>query len=252
MPFRNRAKDVLHRVGLYTQARAIYRRLNADIRRQRSHEIEFYGQCFRPGSLCFDIGANLGQKTEVFLACGARVVTVEPNPHCYPTLKAEFGRQPRCNLVQAAVGAPNAKTVELFTHLADSTGSVRADWHRKVFGADQHVRAIRVPVTTLEALREQYGRPDFIKIDVEGYEKEVLSGLATPVPMLSFEYHLNELDRTHECLSLLERLARISVRATDQNCRWAGPMTTPADWLRSAGAIADETGYGDLFVWSEV
>jgi hypothetical protein len=49
-------------------------------------------------------------------------------------------------------------------------------------------RRERVQVTTLDALITQYGPPAYIKIDVEGFEIEVLSGLSQPVQMLSVEY----------------------------------------------------------------
>jgi hypothetical protein len=47
---------------------------------------------------------------------------------------------------------------------------------------------VTVPVTTLDALIGKHGQPHFVKIDVEGYEPDVLGGLSTAVPLVSFEF----------------------------------------------------------------
>jgi hypothetical protein len=71
-------------------------------------------------------------------------------------------------------------------------------------------RTARVPVTTLDALIARFGTPRFIKIDVEGYEAEVLAGLAVPVPALSFEF--TTIQRDVACASVA-RCAAIGYRA---------------------------------------
>jgi hypothetical protein len=45
--------------------------------RQRRSQTRFYSQFVSPGDLVFDIGANVGDRTAVFVSLGARVVAVE-------------------------------------------------------------------------------------------------------------------------------------------------------------------------------
>jgi FkbM family methyltransferase len=163
--------------------------------------VTLYRQFVRTGGLCFDVGANIGDKSEAFLRLGARVVAVEPNPECVRELRARFGHRTEFQCVNQAIGAEPGHAV---LHIAGSVvqSSLRADW-----GGDW-VAQTEVEVTTLDHLIGRFGAPDFCKIDVEGLELEVLRGLSRPVPALSFEYHAieAELERTRACLDLLGRL----------------------------------------------
>ena len=47
---------------------------------------------------------------------------------------------------------------------------------------------------------------DLIKIDVEGFEADVLAGLSKPVPALSFEFTTIQRDVAYRCLEQLQRL----------------------------------------------
>src|SRR5438876_10172326 len=86
--FKQWAQTFLKRIGLYQRMKSsclyvIY--LSIADRRLidgRSIEVEFYRNTlkgFRPGHLIFDVGANEGQKTDIFLRLGAKVVAVEPD-----------------------------------------------------------------------------------------------------------------------------------------------------------------------------
>src|SRR5271157_5277389 len=99
--------------------RDIYRFIfNRDYRTRRKKMIAFYAQFVSKGNLVFDVGANVGEYTEVFLELGARVVAIEPNPSCASLLEQIPPRQ-RVVVKRAALG--NTKS-EAILHLCDLDG----------------------------------------------------------------------------------------------------------------------------------
>ena len=72
--------------------------------RQRRRMMSFYRQFIREGDLCFDVGANIGNRTEVFLKLGASVVAIEPQADCMKGLQRKFGRNANVTLLQKGLG----------------------------------------------------------------------------------------------------------------------------------------------------
>jgi FkbM family methyltransferase len=152
-----------------------------------------YRRFMRPGDLVFDIGAHVGDRVAAFRRLDARVVAVEPQPALVRTLRLLYGRDPDVAIEAAAIGShsgcvelnlnldnPTVATVsgEFISAAADAPGWEEQAW----------TKSIRVPLTTIDTLIAKHGAPAFIKVDVEGFEAEALSGLTRAVPALSFEF----------------------------------------------------------------
>jgi hypothetical protein len=61
---------------------------------------------------------------------------------------------------------------------------------------------------TLNKLIKIYGLPKFCKIDVEGYELNVIRGLSSKIPFISFEFHFKKRDELIEILKRLDSLGK--------------------------------------------
>jgi FkbM family methyltransferase len=225
--FKQRAQTFLRRIGLYHRIKSscLYDFYWSIADRQlidsRSKEVDFYRNTlegFQPGDVIFDVGANQGQKTDIFLRLGAKVVAVEPDEHNRNTLNQNFLRYRWIKKPVVIVGKAVSERSGTETMWIDQPGSAKNTLNRKwvetlrtdsvrfgkslEFGEKREVETI-----TLEELIRSQGLPFFVKIDVEGYEANVLRGLKSLVRYVSFEVNLPEFKpEAMECVELLESM----------------------------------------------
>jgi FkbM family methyltransferase len=211
-----------------------------------------YAQFIQPGDLCFDVGAHVGNRLRAWAGLGARVVAIEPQPQMMKWLKRLYGRHPHITLLEQAVGAePGTATLHI-SQRAPTVSTLSTAWMTAVqqdpsFAKVQWDTAVTVPVVTLDELVAWYGRPTFCKIDVEGYELEVLCGLSQPVPALSFEYIPATMEIAIGCIERLGELGRYEFNYSPGESHHLQAAT----WLTAAEMTAVlaqvQKGSGDVY-----
>lgn len=198
--------NLRERIGLYRSIAMYYwKPFN------KSRLKHFYAPFVQQGILCFDIGAHLGNRSNAWLALGASVIAVEPQPVCIEYLERKFKRQERFTLVKKAIGAvPGNAPMHLSAITPTVSTLANKDW-RDIIDADtsfdvQWEQQILVEIITLDDLITSFGVPAFTKIDIENYEVEALQGLSQALPALSLEFYPSFMNRAKTCIDLLQAL----------------------------------------------
>ncbi|HRE20575.1 MAG TPA: FkbM family methyltransferase [Rhabdaerophilum sp.] len=208
------------------------------------------------GGLAFDIGSHVGDRIASFRRIGARVVALEPQPDCAEAIRAIYQDDADVSLLHSACGPEEGKLTlhvnsanptvttasPAFIQAADGAGG----WEGQVWD-----RTIEVPVTTLDALVAAHGVPDFVKVDVEGFEADVLAGLSRPVPALSFEFTTIQRAVALECLAIVSALGKYRFNAAlgeSQLLTFMEPVSAD-DMAAHIRALPHEANSGDVYAF---
>jgi FkbM family methyltransferase len=233
------------------QAYVTMRRVRA--RRAGSQRLKrLYSRDAGPGDLVFDVGANVGDHVSLFRSLGYRVVAVEPQPALGKRLQERFADDPDVTVVAGAASSRSGiGTITLNeNHVFSSmSASYRAstDGSGRFGESSVWTDVVEVPTVTLDELIAEYGHPTLCKIDVEGFEREVLEGLSAPVRAVVIEY---TQEIVHIAVDCVHRLAQLG--STEFALCLPDRTRVPRVW-RSKGDIVAELlslpslAYGDLY-----
>ncbi|MBN2350335.1 MAG: FkbM family methyltransferase [Bacteroidales bacterium] len=223
------------------------------IQKIEKEQLVFYSAFVKPGTLCFDIGANVGDKTGLFRKLGAKVVAVEPQKKCCKIITKKFGNDTNVILINKGLGAEEKEMEISICEDANTISTMSEKWKTEGRFAGKYTwdKKEIVQLTTLDILIKEYGIPDYCKIDVEGFELEVLEGLTQPLPLLSFEFTAEFFNDAEKCLNHLQQLGNIEVNFFMEPGKFLfSKYATPENIIHKIKTINDKNLTGDFFVKS--
>jgi FkbM family methyltransferase len=162
-------------------------------------EMAFLLHLLRDTDTFFDVGANVGSYTILAAGvCYSNSLCFEPVPATFEILTSNIALnelESRVTLINAAVG--HKQEFLKFTFRQDATNHV-------ITKTEEEQECIIVPVINLDKYRSEL--PILIKIDVEGFETEVLKGARELLNHESLKAIIIELNGSGEHYNFDERL----------------------------------------------
>jgi FkbM family methyltransferase len=190
------------------------------------------------------------------LELGAKVVAVEPQSECYKFLKKKYGS--KISVEKKALGDKEETKEMYISQQTNVISSFSEDWIKAVqksgrFKDGNWEKKELVQLTTLDKLIGVYGIPHYIKIDVEGYEYEVLRGLTHQINLISFEFTLPEqIEKTILCLEYLNKMNNNIecnyALETNKNLEWCLKQWVDVNQFREIINSFKTQHFGDAFI----
>jgi FkbM family methyltransferase len=185
--------------------------IGRELRKYHIHEpilTRFINSFVRDGDTILDIGSNIGYYTLLFsrrVGPNGLVIAVEPEPSNFTllTLNLQLNSVDNVRLYQVAIGDSIGEAI---LYISDFS-----NWHSLRTKNPEKTKGIRVPLTTIDALREDLNRPiNLIRMDIEGFEIQAIKGgeqtLKYDRPYLIMEVHPIQIGNPNEVKMFLKQL----------------------------------------------
>lgn len=159
--------------------------------------------------LIFDIGANRGAFTDKCLQehKDVKIILVEPNDDLYKMLKQKYSHNENIIILSNVVSSNSDEIIDFYISSDDVLSTSSTEWiTNSRFSGNYTWHSVKKQTINIDKMIEMYGTPDLLKIDVEGYELEVIKGLTQKVKKLCFEWAEEQYDNINKICEYLKHL----------------------------------------------
>jgi len=191
--------------------------LNISSKYQKKIDIDdlnnHFKQLISKSNLIFDIGSNIGIYTSIFLKHSSKVISVEPQESLCLLQKKLFKKEIENNrLIVENIAIDSKNTiVKLYINSKDVLSSTSKKYQTEVipkeFSFTENIKTEAVKAKNIDSLILKYGKPNYIKIDIEGSEKKAIMGLNHQIPLISFECNIPYFKK--EMFEILKKLSTL-------------------------------------------
>lgn len=192
------------------------------------HDTALKGYAF---TTIIDVGANKGQFSVYAMSRwpAARVISFEPLRG--PRAKLALVTRGRVKIHDCALGAAAGEARMHVASRADSSSLLALGKRQKAIFKMEETAELTVPVRRLdECVKPDFARPSLLKIDVQGYELEVLKGASALLPAIDAIYvevswaELYQGQAMHEEVDALLVAAGFRPAGRFNECRYDGEL----------------------------
>jgi FkbM family methyltransferase len=150
------------------------------------HTTRLYGELLSEGDCYVDVGAHVGFHTLVarrYIGESGRVIAIDPQPYNCQKILANWRVNEFANLLVCVAAVGDRDDV---IELSDQAASDKSRLSLQLPAVNDRPQRFRVPLVRLDSLFSQTDcqRVRLLKVDVEGYELEVLKGLGERGPQI--------------------------------------------------------------------
>jgi FkbM family methyltransferase len=209
-------------------------------------------------AVVFDIGANVGEWALQFgreMTESLTIYCFEPSPRNYEYLQQNINQEhagPSFRTVNAAVGSTNGTAILHLTEGHTSGSNSLYERHGEEF---KTLETVQVSLVTIDSFcaEQNIDSVDFVKIDTEGSEMAVLTGMMSlmqqrRVGCIQFEYSIGWIDSRRFLMEAFEMLGSLgytigkifpngimyipSYDPHHETFQWANYLAVQPDWVK--------------------